>query len=300
MEQIRREKYYPYYHFGKIRQRYSFPRFIIMNANRWYNWRPDGSLVIHAAKLSACAGLNKWCPHSDLIDYFAATEFNSVVELKRGEKIMQDHVDIALLVQAAAENAANKMPVEADQIVATLSASDLLARLSREDAAAVMEVARSNINMARGIAAEPRIIEELTADPIALVKIVPQDGNNAQPFVVSAKPLFTCHRKSNETVQIYIGGRCDARRENGRIVEIKCRRNRFLGTPVYELVQVHAYMHIHDQQHAEIVEEFAGSRKSHRIKWDAELWHNTITCAEKFVSGLIATLESPAGESAQN
>jgi hypothetical protein len=98
-------------------------------------------------------------------------------------------------------------------------------------------------------------------------------------FYVSKRPLFHVG-----DVPVFVGGRHDGIDEENRIVEIKTRQRRFLGTPLYEVVQVHAYMFMHDIKQATIVESFQGKEKSHAIEFDEQLWSNVCERTRTFLA----------------
>jgi len=111
---------------------------------------------------------------------------------------------------------------------------------------------------------------------------------NKNKFVTSNEPFIILQnsaRDSKKSMEIYLGGRHDGMTQDNRVVEIKTRQRRFLGTPIYELVQVHAYMFIYNTEMATIIESFNGEERSHHIKFDHELWseikNKTATFFEK-------------------
>jgi hypothetical protein len=89
-------------------------------------------------------------------------------------------------------------------------------------------------------------------------------------FVVSKLPIFTIGE-----IDYYIGGKHDGMLD-GVVIEIKTRQRRFLGVPVYERVQIHAYMHIYKTRKGRLVESFNGERKEHDIEFDDEFWREVV------------------------
>ena len=100
-------------------------------------------------------------------------------------------------------------------------------------------------------------------------------------FKTSAVPLMTV-----DGIEVYIGGRHDGLMNN-KIVEIKTRQRRFLGTPLYELVQVHAYMSIYGTKEAIIVESYNGQEREHPIEFDDALWSRVQCNLVHFVRDLL-------------
>jgi len=105
-----------------------------------------------------------------------------------------------------------------------------------------------------------------------------QIDKNNNKFVTSSEPFIVL----DDNVEIYLGGRHDGMTDDGKVVEIKTRQRRFLGTPLYELVQVHAYMFIYNTTSATIIESYNGQERSHEIEFDYELWSRIKANTTKF------------------
>lgn len=75
-----------------------------------------------------------------------------------------------------------------------------------------------------------------------------------------------------DELEVYLGGRHDGMTSDGKLIEIKTRQRRFLGTPLYELVQVHAYMFIYGLDQAQLIESYLGEQRIHNIQFDHVLW----------------------------
>ena len=110
-----------------------------------------------------------------------------------------------------------------------------------------------------------------------------------EAFRVSAEPMLTV-----EGIEVYVGGRHDGMthtvNEHGaqvpQIVEIKTRQRRFLGTPLYELVQVHAYMHMYGIRNACIIESYEKVQRRHEIEFDDALWGAVQSGVAAFLTGV--------------
>jgi hypothetical protein len=118
-----------------------------------------------------------------------------------------------------------------------------------------------------------RVQEDVVRESIKDVKIRKTDK-----FVTSPQPIFTFG-----DIRVFIGGRFDGITEDGKIVEIKTRQKRFMGTPLYELVQVHGYMIMHGSREASIVESYNGLNKTHDVVFDDELWKDVLRNTREFV-----------------
>jgi len=100
---------------------------------------------------------------------------------------------------------------------------------------------------------------------------------NKNKFVVSDKPFIKLAK-----TDVYLGGRHDGMTKEGRIIEIKTRQRRFLGTPTYELVQVHAYMFIYGKEEAQIVESWNGETRVHDVPFDPVFWETVKDSVTQF------------------
>lgn len=90
-------------------------------------------------------------------------------------------------------------------------------------------------------------------------------------------PMRYCYTSSRRVARV--GGRPDAVSHDAttgapsNIVEHKCRmRGLFYSVPVYERVQLHAYMAMLRLRSAELCETFRGQQERHTIAFDDELW----------------------------
>ena len=102
-------------------------------------------------------------------------------------------------------------------------------------------------------------------------------------FTVSNRPVTTING-----YKVYIGGKHDGENENGDFIEIKNRMNRFMDEiPLYELVQVHAYMFIHGKKKCLLIENFKGNTREHDIKFDDVLWGKMIENINLFMGEIL-------------
>jgi len=115
------------------------------------------------------------------------------------------------------------------------------------------------------------------------VEVTPVQG-----FRVASKPFYV----TEGGAQVFMGGRhdgvvVDGSSKESKIIEIKTRQRRFLGVPVYDRVQVHAYMHIYGVRRASLVESFDGEIQEHDVPFDDDLWSTVCVAAGTFVEGLL-------------
>ena len=72
-----------------------------------------------------------------------------------------------------------------------------------------------------------------------------------------------------------IYGRTDGL-DDDAIIETKNRKNRFLGVPLYERVQIHAYMYITRKRKGKLLENFNGTQKEHIVVFDPDFWEEVM------------------------
>lgn len=85
---------------------------------------------------------------------------------------------------------------------------------------------------------------------------------------------------------VYVGGRVDGLTID-KVIEVKCRRNRFFNTlPIYEKVQIQAYLFLTGRSYAEVVQQYDGDTRSEEYQVDAEFWDEVCSKAIAFASDL--------------
>ncbi len=104
-----------------------------------------------------------------------------------------------------------------------------------------------------GTAREPETVRRMAATE-----------NNA---VFEKKILF-----EDRTAKVWVGGRIDGM-VGTELIEIKNRKAKFfVPLPLYDVAQVHCYMHIKGLRRATLVEQLGDQTKETSIKWDDGLW----------------------------
>lgn len=113
------------------------------------------------------------------------------------------------------------------------------------------------------------------------------------------EPMRYCYSSGRKIARI--GGRPDAivRDTNGvitNLTEHKCRmRGLFYSVPVYERVQLHAYMAMIRLRSAELCETFRGQQERHVVPFDDELWADVterLDCIADMAEELVTDMDS--------
>jgi hypothetical protein len=235
-------------------------------------------IILYASKLAACAGMHRYVPRDGL-----KSEFLRAVGLNDGF-VTPGEVGEA---QVSAMEPGHREDVEQTAAAAYGSASEVSAALRElQERVALepeaVEAVRSRMYTKHGLEQESCVraaAEEQTRKKI----------KTCAAFRTCEYPLMTVRG-----VEVYVGGRHDGMTEDGQLVEIKTRQNRFLGTPLYELVQVHAYMHVYGKRTATIIESYNGEQRAHEVNFDDELWGRALSATTAFVEDILAASDGDA------
>jgi hypothetical protein len=225
-----------------------------------------GRLVLYASKLAAIAGMNPFVPRQELLD-----------QLRPDAPPVDEKRDVALALAALPEPVRLRVDAairEGDTDAVVRAADEARDTLPASAASHVV----SALFTANGTRSEARIIEGAGLRSAA--------GGR---FLVSRDPWF-----SEVDVDVYLGGKHDATSADAStIVEVKTRQRRFLGAPLYERVQLHAYMVITGVRSATLVESFRDERREHAVPFDEQLWERVRDAAADFVEAALGALASP-------
>lgn len=103
--------------------------------------------------------------------------------------------------------------------------------------------------------------------------------------------------ETSSGTDVLVGGRVDGVTDD-RVVEIKCRRNRFFSCLVpYERVQIHAYMVLTGKDKADLVQRYNGNVKATTYAFNETFWGEVLEGAVEFAEELE---ELEASESLQD
>jgi hypothetical protein len=86
---------------------------------------------------------------------------------------------------------------------------------------------------------------------------------------------FSKKFKTSKNNSFVLFGRTDGMSDD-QVIETKNRKNRFLGVPLYEKVQVHVYMLLTGTTHSVLLENFDNKQRSHEIEFDNSFWNGTV------------------------
>ena len=275
----------------------------------WMSYAPGDHIVIYASKLAACAGMHQYVDGGELKREFmnamglekgdARKEViaNCLESLNPGDRAMMDasystpqDLQKSLELVSAAKFLREMPSVQIDAIKTSMGLAHAMPVLEADailqsclDLETLKEI-RDNIGSMQAFEAivAPKMspLAPVAIDAIRshmytrngkeqedfIRKAAREDVKTSAKFRVTEYPLMTI-----EGIEVYLGGRHDGM-VGDKIIEIKTRQRRFLGTPLYELVQVHGYMAIYGTKRATIIESYNGEQREHDIDFDVNLW----------------------------
>lgn len=236
-------------------------------------------IVVYASKLAAVAGMHRYVSREELEREF----LSQVGKLDPSDRFVSREELGRLAVEDLPpdrRDAVNDtMRSRYDSTVAIANAIDALSEKTESPIPAdVCSYVRSALFTRHGIEQEDAVrhrAEELRRQTI-------QKAPNL--FVVAPRPIATL----DCGVEVFVGGKNDGTFfGGGGVVEVKTRLRAFLGTPLYDLVQVHAYMSIAETRESVLIESLDGQQRHHDIAFDDDLWVRVSEAVREFMNGLL-------------
>lgn len=260
-------------------------------------------MLLYASKLAACAGMHRYVAQDELRQEFRRAQGcpDSAAFVTTEERARAEISALTPAKRQAIEHAVETSYVDAKS--AQEAVQSVLDTLSPEEEAHIKPAVCSAVYTRHGQEQEASVREcasHMMSTPIGV------DSR----FYKSGIPILSIHG-----IDVYIGGRHDGvveeyedddgsqdtaaqdkktgdkkekTKKNKKIVEIKTRQRRFLGTPLYELVQIHAYMFIFNMRRASLVESLNGEMRVHDITFDDDLWSRIQDATAAFVTSCLA------------
>jgi hypothetical protein len=195
-------------------------------------------------------------PLVDLVESAKALDTPAGREMARVEKAVAHEAPdrAALAKRTAAEALAPQLRLEVHRDMARKSLQ-----------AEAGDTAASNALAALPIQHEVEQTRRMAAGTLR-EKSVAEDIKNLFDNFRSTPPVRTM-----AVGDVLLVGRADALAED-KVIEIKVRRARFLGAPLYERVQLEVYMRLYDLPSGVLVEQFQDRLAHHEMVRDDALW----------------------------
>lgn len=122
---------------------------------------------------------------------------------------------------------------------------------------------------------------------------------NAKRVKLHGKNTQFYKKRIGETsagTKVYVGGRVDGLTDD-QVIEVKSRRHRLFSTlPLYEKVQVQAYMFLTDKPVAEVVQKYDDMMRSDEYVADTEFWAEVCVAALQFASELEVLIDAQSSQ----
>ena len=227
-------------------------------------------MVIYASKLAALAGLNPYVDRAVLRREFHDMSFNPETQIKEAIQTLKgDSMDTFTRAIADIQNV-TETGESVTIVVDAIKKLDTDMTITTE----CKEAIRSSLYTAHGIKGEAGIRDTIS---LHLGKIKTDARFMTSDLICRVGPY-----------DVFLGGKHDGMMEDGTLTEIKNRMNRFLGAPMYEKIQLHAYMRIFGTEKTLLVENYKGSIQEHPINFDFTLWETVISNLVEFIDSLDA------------
>ena len=243
----------------------------------WLSWdRARGRAVLYASKLAGAAGMHRFVDRGELraellraLGRAGFDAYRTADERARDALVaLAPEARLELERQVGASHADARASVQAaERAVAVVSAS-----AAASDRALLAQHVRSAVFTRHGTEREADVLAACGA-------VAPAPG-----FVTSADPAFVL----SDGTAVHVGGRTDGRRGE-ELVEVKTRQRRLLGVPLYERVQLHAYMFALGHRRATLVEAYLGERAEHVVEFDDALWREACAGAAETLEACLAS-----------
>lgn len=262
--------------------------------------------IIFASKLAICTGHNQYESRDDLFEEFRSklSNFDYKSRKEKGEVLLKSFLkdnniesaldtvvnnkaeeSITLIEELQNINIDTKEQNIEEQNIEELSNDTRFSKIVQhalfetkdvQEKELIKEYAIQKVSTEYGIKNEATVRDDVnTRKKTTFIE--------SKSFCVSAEPIITIgnHR-------IFLGGRHDGIDENNNLIEIK---NRVKGlkksVPIYELVQLHAYMYIFNVKQATLIENYKNQQKEHVIDFDEGLWEEIKFNLKAFMEELL-------------
>lgn len=183
------------------------------------------------------------------------------------------------LVASVATEAVGVASVDAAQLSVVARVAEAVDATAHADMNAIAQVVSLVVNTTRGVLAEQALLDATeTRNTIRITK-----RNTRMMYL-----------KVGDSIQL--GGRPDGIDDcNHVVVEVKQRRHKFLGCPIYERIQCELYMRMFRFRQCLLVERYEDESREHALTADDTLWHDIETGLGKFANTYIAWASQKEG-----
>ena len=254
---------------------------------KWMRYHENDHILIFASSVAAAAGMHPYQQQQELKEEFWRELGHNSTYVKPEELAEQELEKLTLPERQKIEaviDASYSCATDVIEAFAKITTNDATDATDQQLSLhpAIIEKVRSAMYTKHGQEQETIIRDAFSKE---ISKPVTTDNK----CVKGSLPIVTttgAGASTSNNIEVYVGGKHDGMVDN-KIVEIKTRQRRFLGTPVYELVQVHTYMYIYGTRQAVIVESYNGQERKHEIEFDDGFWDKIKSKIAEFVTELV-------------
>jgi len=240
-----------------------------MSTLTWGRYIQGDFIMVYASKLAQCANMHKYNSQLDAISEFKTVVYEHKAHVSKEMVAKAEMTELPVAQQEEIANLVSATYESATELTSSLCAASIQSLPPN-----ILAQVKTDMYTKHGTEQESAIRQSVSATLKKKIQILDK-------FKAAKEPIVTVNG-----IEVYIGGKHDGM-VDGKIVEIKTRQSRFLGTPVYELVQVHAYMYIFGTRQAMIVESYLGQERVHEIAFDDGFWDTVKSNMNGFVEELV-------------
>lgn len=245
--------------------------------------------MLYASELAACASMNPFQTTSDIAEkiwkrqspksYAAAVARNDLLcsrmtieDFLTGWTFTERSVTPQKLREKSSLTELQTLLLELDDNMT----DELRARID-----AIMQ-------MERGRSGEKEILDKL--EQTRGVRIEQRNDRFLKSYI-----SIMSKKTGQERSGFLLGGRVDGVSSDGTLIEVKERRHKlFHEIPVYEKVQLHAYMCLTGKKECQLVQRYQEETDVSTVHFDDRFWYDVILRATTFCANFQAILNSEA------
>ncbi len=217
-------------------------------------------IVVHASELAACVGMHQYRPLADVVqNLFARMNPEAyVAAMARNALREKTNIENTLAQMSATTAVAEAVAADPDEMQRKLK--DILESPDIAKDESLAADIQSFVYTERGKNAEESSLNR-TEEQIEQ-KIQQRNARYYKKYIEYAPGS-----------RLQIGGRVDGITEDGQLVEMKNRQRRLFSTvPLYEKIQVHAYMYLTDIHECRLVQCFKDKTSTTMVRFDEVFW----------------------------
>ncbi len=222
-------------------------------------------LVVHASELAASVGMHRYRPVAEVAIQLFARMNPSTYEAAMTRNQLQEKASISSIMEQFSVT---------DAVTEAVTAAPEVLQTKLED-----------IFQNKNVASEPTLAAEIQSF------VYTERGKNAEEASLDHVETQMKQKIRQRNLKYYkkyipydvgdrcllLGGRVDGITEDGQLVEMKNRQRRLFPTvPVYETIQVHAYMYLTDIKECRLIQTYKDANATTLVEFDEQFWADIV------------------------